>query len=63
MIKIDEAIDFSFVYEITKDYYSSVGRESIDPVVLFKLCLMKIKYIMLNVLLCNFMSVFATSLW
>ncbi|WP_411680016.1 transposase [Clostridium thailandense] len=44
LVKIDKIIDFSFVYEITKDYYSQVGRESIDPVVLFKLCLMEYLY-------------------
>jgi len=44
LVKIDETIDFSFVYEITKDYYSNIGRESIDPVVLFKLCLIEYLY-------------------
>ena len=36
--KIDEYIDFSFIYDEVKDLYSEEkGRPSIDPVVLFKL--------------------------
>lgn len=36
--KIDEIIDFEFIREITKEYYSEEkGRPSIDPVVLFKI--------------------------
>lgn len=44
LLKINELVDFSFVYEIVKDYYSEVGRESIDPVIMFKLCLMEYLY-------------------
>lgn len=44
LVKIDETIVFSFIYEITKEYYSKVGRESIDPVIFFKLCLMEYLY-------------------
>lgn len=36
LVKMDEIMDFSFVYKITKEYYSEVGREYIDSVVLFK---------------------------
>lgn len=36
--KIDELIDFEFIRDIVKEYYSEdVGRPSIDPVVLFKI--------------------------
>jgi transposase len=36
--KIEAAMDFSFIYELVKDLYSSdLGRPSIDPVVLFKM--------------------------
>lgn len=35
--KIDNAMDFSFIYEIVKDLYKPNGRESIDPVVLIKI--------------------------
>ena len=36
--KIDRMIDFTFIYDKVKDYYSeNNGRPSIDPVVLFKL--------------------------
>ena len=44
LVKINELIDFSFVYDIVKDYYSEVGRESIDPVIMFKLCLLEYLY-------------------
>lgn len=36
--KIDESINFSFIYEEVKDLYCEEnGRQRIDPVVLFKL--------------------------
>lgn len=36
--KVDKIIDFEFIREIVKDYYSlDKGRPSIDPVVLFKI--------------------------
>lgn len=44
LVKINEIIDFSFVYEIVKDYYSELGRQSFDPVVMFKLCLLEYLY-------------------
>lgn len=37
--KIDQLIDFHFLYEDTADYYGSEGNESIDPVVFFKICM------------------------
>src|SRR3712207_8145057 len=39
--KIDAAIDFSFIYEKVKPFYSSIGKPSIDPVVLFKIILIQ----------------------
>ena len=35
--KMEEALDFSFIYDLVKDMYSEVGRPSIDPVILIKL--------------------------
>lgn len=35
--KLDAAIDFSFIYPLVEDLYSSSGRPSIDPVVLIKM--------------------------
>lgn len=36
--KIDMLFSFDFIYDEVKDLYSPVGKESIDPVVLFKIC-------------------------
>ncbi|WP_418909835.1 IS1182 family transposase [Bacillus pinisoli] len=35
--KIERAIDFSFIYPLVEDLYSTLGRPSIDPVVLLKM--------------------------
>ena len=36
--KIDDTIDFSFIYDLVEDKYSSdTGRPSIDPVILIKI--------------------------
>lgn len=35
--KIENAIDFSFIYPLVKDMYSEVGRPSIDPIILIKM--------------------------
>lgn len=40
--KIEECIDFTFIYPKVNDLYSSFGRPSIDPVVLFKLVFINI---------------------
>ena len=40
--KLEKGIDFSFIYEKVRPLYSSLGRPSIDPVVLFKLLLINI---------------------
>ena len=37
--KIDGHVDFSFVREQLRDFYSSTGRPSIDPEVLLRLLL------------------------
>jgi transposase len=40
--RIDQAIDFSFIYDFVKDLYcDDNGRPSIDPVVLFKIVLIQ----------------------
>ncbi len=40
--KIDQAIDFDFIYDLVKDHYSSDnGRPSVDPVVLIKMVLIQ----------------------
>ena len=39
--KIENAIDFSFIYDKVKDLYSPLGAQSIDPVVLIKIVLMQ----------------------
>ncbi|MGQ9558136.1 MAG: IS1182 family transposase [Desulfurispora sp.] len=40
--KIDQAIDFSFIYDLVQDKYSqATGRPSIDPVVLIKIVLIQ----------------------
>jgi hypothetical protein len=35
--EMEAAIDFFFIYDLVKDMYSEVGRQSIDPVILVKL--------------------------
>lgn len=44
LIKIDSIVNFSFVYNICKDLYSEIGRDSIDPVILFKMNLLEYLY-------------------
>ena len=40
LVKIDSIIDFSFVYDLVKAFYSSIGRKSEDPVMMFKTLLL-----------------------
>ena len=40
LIKIDEIVDFSHIYDVVKDSYSHIGRKSKDPVIMYKLCLL-----------------------
>jgi transposase len=35
--QVERSIDLSFVRELAEDFYSNIGRPSIDPVVFFKL--------------------------
>ncbi len=42
--RIANAIDFSFIYELARPYYSYTGQPSIDPVVLFKTLLVGYLY-------------------
>lgn len=43
--KIDKHIDFSFIYDLTSPYYSHhSGRNSLDPILLFKLVFLKDLY-------------------
>ncbi len=42
--KINEAINFDFVYELLAPYYPSNGRPSIDPVSMFKMLLIGYLY-------------------
>jgi len=44
LVKIDEFVDFSFVYDITEKFYSKIGRGSIDPIELFKILLLEFLY-------------------
>ncbi|MDS0528599.1 IS1182 family transposase, partial [Clostridium sp. SHJSY1] len=39
--KVDNAINFDFIYDEVKDLYSAIGRPSIDPVVLIKIVLIQ----------------------
>ena len=39
--KIENAIDFSFIYDKVKNLYSPLGAPSIDPVVLIKIVLIQ----------------------
>lgn len=42
--KIKEKIDFSFIEEITKVYYSKIGRPGISPQILFRMLFVKYLY-------------------
>lgn len=42
--KLDELIDFNFIYEKTAPLYSKTGRPSVDPVVLMKMLLIGYLY-------------------
>ncbi len=35
--QVERSIDLSFVRDLANDFYSDIGRPSIDPVVFFKL--------------------------
>jgi transposase len=42
--RIEQAVDFSFVYSLTRPYYSHTGQPSVDPVALFKMALLGYLY-------------------
>lgn len=42
--KLDKAVDFSFIYNLAKPYYSSTGQPGVDPVVLLKMMLIGYLY-------------------
>lgn len=42
--KLDEAIDFSFIYKLARPYYSYTGQPGIDPAVLLKMMLIGYLY-------------------
>lgn len=44
LVKIDEIVDFSFVYEKVKDKYSTVGRGSKDPIMMLKILVLEYLY-------------------
>ncbi|MBC2726070.1 transposase [Desulfosporosinus sp.] len=45
LLKIDSILDFSFVYDLIKDKYSNItGRQSKDPVMMLKICLLEYLY-------------------
>lgn len=39
--KMKRLIDFNFIYKKTESLYGKRGKESLDPVVFFKLCLIR----------------------
>lgn len=39
--KLKREIDFHFIYKLTEPLYGKKGKESLDPVVFFKLCLIR----------------------
>ena len=42
--KIDKYIDFNFIYDLARPYYSEMGRKSVDPVVMVKMLLIGYLY-------------------
>jgi len=39
--RLKRKIDFNFIYKMTESLYGRRGKESLDPVVFFKLCLIR----------------------
>ena len=39
--RLKRSIDFNFIYKMTQSIYGKRGKESLDPVVFFKLCLIR----------------------
>src|SRR5690606_7472032 len=42
--KVNDAIDFSFIYDKVAHLYSKTGRPSLDPVIMFKMLLVGYLY-------------------
>lgn len=42
--RIKDCVNFDFIYEKAAPYYSSIGRKSIDPVILIKMLLIGYLY-------------------
>ncbi|MED3564183.1 transposase [Bacillus xiapuensis] len=42
--QINEKIDFSFIYNKMEQYYSILGRKSLDPVLLYKMLIIGYLY-------------------
>lgn len=42
VIKLEECIDWQFIYPIMENYYHTIGRPSINPVILFKMIFINI---------------------
>lgn len=42
--RLTQVVDFSFVYDMVKPYYSHTGTPSVDPVVVFKMALIGYLY-------------------
>lgn len=38
--QVSRAVDFSFIYDLVRPYYSHTGAPSVDPVVVFKMALL-----------------------
>jgi len=49
LVKINSILDFSFIYGNLKDLYSKIGRNSIDPVIMFKMLLLEYIYVLSDV--------------
>ena len=49
LVKINDTADFSFVYDLLKDKYSSFGRESKDPAMMVKILLLEYLYFLSDV--------------
>ncbi len=39
--RLHEVLDLDFLYKLTRPFYGESGQESIDPIVFFKLCLVR----------------------
>lgn len=49
LVKINEIVDFSFIYDHLKTKYSDKGRGSKDPVMMFKILLLEYIYVLSDV--------------